>query len=95
METSARTVIYNFTEKRSHFGMAPRNRFTPYFGPGLGMSLTFYIYFTPAPNNKLTVYFVAAPIRGNFVSCVMSFWENDQINPGRLPPLLEQVMKLK
>lgn len=43
----------------------------------------------------LTVYFVAVPVRNNFVSCVMSFWNNDQINPSGLPPLLEQVMKLK
>ncbi|MEO7872449.1 MAG: hypothetical protein ABIT08_07670 [Bacteroidia bacterium] len=43
----------------------------------------------------LTVYFVAAPVRNNFVSCVMSFWNNDQINPSGLTPLLEQVMKIK
>ncbi|MHC1778334.1 MAG: hypothetical protein AB9834_23235 [Lentimicrobium sp.] len=42
----------------------------------------------------LTIYFVAAPVRGHYVSCVMSFWNNDQINPGGLPPLMEQVMKL-
>lgn len=44
---------------------------------------------------SLTVYYVAAPVRNNFVSCVMSFWNNDQINPSGLPPLLEQIMKLK
>ena len=43
----------------------------------------------------LTIYFVAAPVRQNSVSCVMSFWNNDQINPSGLAPLLEQVMKLK
>ena len=43
----------------------------------------------------LTIYFVAAPVRQNFISCVMSFWNNDAINPSGLPPLLEQVMKLK
>jgi hypothetical protein len=43
----------------------------------------------------LTIYFVAAPARQNFVSCVMSFWNNDSINPSGLPPLLEEVMKLK
>lgn len=43
----------------------------------------------------LTIYFVAAPVRLNFVSCVMSFWNNDQINPSGLSPLLEQVMKIK
>jgi len=95
VETSARKVIYNFTEKRSHFRMPQGNRSIPYFGPGLGISLTFYIYLTPAPSHKLMFYFVAAPVRGNFVSCVLSFWENDPINSGGLPPLLEQVMKLK
>jgi hypothetical protein len=43
----------------------------------------------------LTIYFVAAPVRQNYVSCVMSFWNNDQINPSGLAPLLEQVMKLE
>jgi hypothetical protein len=42
----------------------------------------------------LTIYFVAAPAKQNFVSCVMSFWNNDTINPSGLPPLLEEVMKL-
>lgn len=43
----------------------------------------------------LTVYFVAAPVRKHNVSCVMSFWNNDQISPSGLAPLLEEVMKLK
>ncbi|MFT3704512.1 MAG: hypothetical protein QM802_19245 [Agriterribacter sp.] len=43
----------------------------------------------------LTIYFVASPAKQNFVSCVMSFWNNDNINPSGLPPLLEQVMQLK
>lgn len=43
----------------------------------------------------LTIYFVSAPVRGNYVSCVMSFWNNDVVNPSGLSPLLEQVMKLK
>lgn len=42
----------------------------------------------------LTIYFVTAPVRQNYVSCVMSFWNNDQINPSGLAPLLEQVMRL-
>lgn len=43
----------------------------------------------------LTIYYVAEKVRGNFMSCVMSFWNNDQINPEtKLPPLLEKVMKL-
>jgi len=44
---------------------------------------------------SLTIYFVAAPVRGNFVSCVMSYWNLDAIGPSGLPPLLEEVMKLK
>jgi len=44
----------------------------------------------------LTVYFVSAPVRKQYVSCVMSFWNNDMVNPGTgLPGLLSQVMKLK
>ena len=46
-------------------------------------------------SNQLTIYLVSAAVRDNFVSCVMSFWRSDQINPSGLPPLLEQVMKLK
>ncbi|WP_126973226.1 hypothetical protein [Gynurincola endophyticus] len=44
---------------------------------------------------NLTIYFVAAPVRDHYVSCVMSFWNNDQINAGGLSPLLEQIMKLR
>lgn len=43
----------------------------------------------------LTIYFVASPAKQNFVSCIMSFWNNDSVNPSGLPPLLEEVMKLK
>lgn len=46
-------------------------------------------------SKTLTIYFVAAAVRDNYVSCVMSFWNNDQINPSGLPPLLELVMKLQ
>lgn len=42
----------------------------------------------------LTIYYVASLVRGNFVSCVMSFWNNDIINKSGLPSLLEEVMKL-
>ena len=44
---------------------------------------------------NLTIYFIAAPVRGHYVSCVMSFWNNDYITPGGLAPLLDVVMKLK
>lgn len=43
----------------------------------------------------LTVYFVSAPVRQNFVSCVMSYWNNDSVNPSGLPTLLDQIMTLK
>ncbi|PIX14865.1 MAG: hypothetical protein COZ74_01790 [Flavobacteriaceae bacterium CG_4_8_14_3_um_filter_31_8] len=44
----------------------------------------------------LTIYYVAEKVRENYMSCVMSFWNNDEINPEtKLPPLLEKVMKLK
>ena len=45
---------------------------------------------------SLTVYYVAENVRNKNVSCVMSFWNNDQINDEtKLPPLLEKLMKLK
>lgn len=45
---------------------------------------------------SLTIYYVAENVRTKNVSCVMSFWNNDQINPEtKLPPLLEKFMKLK
>lgn len=43
----------------------------------------------------LTVYYVALEVRGNYVSCVLSFWNNDVITEKGLPPLLEAVMQLK
>ena len=46
-------------------------------------------------STKLIIYYVSVPLRGNFVSCVMSFWESDPIQPSGLPRLLEQVMRLK
>ena len=46
-------------------------------------------------SRRLTVYYVAAPVRGHFVSFVGSFWADDTINPATdLPPLLESVLKL-
>ncbi|MDO5615979.1 MAG: hypothetical protein Q4G16_07305 [Cruoricaptor ignavus] len=45
---------------------------------------------------SLTVYYIAENVRNKNISCVMSFWNNDQINPEtKLPPLLEKFMKLK
>lgn len=43
----------------------------------------------------LTVYYVASKVRNNYVSCCMSFWNNDTIIGSGLSPLLEEVMKIK
>lgn len=43
----------------------------------------------------LTVYYVAEKVRDNYVSCVMSFWNNDNLTKDGLAPLLEEVMHLK
>ena len=43
----------------------------------------------------LTIFYVATEVRGNYVSCVLSFWNNDTITENGLAPLLEKVMKLK
>ncbi len=43
---------------------------------------------------NLTIYYISAKVRDNYVSCVLSFWNNDMINPSGLPPLLEQVMSI-
>jgi hypothetical protein len=43
----------------------------------------------------LTTYYVATEVRGNYVSCVMSFWNNDKITQNGISPLLEEVMKIK
>lgn len=43
----------------------------------------------------LTIYYVAAPVRGNYVGCVLSHWNNDQIEENGLPLLLGEVMELK
>lgn len=43
----------------------------------------------------LTIYYVATEVRGNYVSSVLSFWNNDTITENGLAPLLEKVMKLK
>lgn len=43
----------------------------------------------------LTIYYIASEVRGNYVSCVLSFWDNDAITENGLAPLLEKVIKLK
>ncbi|WP_299617170.1 hypothetical protein [uncultured Tenacibaculum sp.] len=44
---------------------------------------------------SLTVFYVACKVRNNYVSCILSFWNNDSIRKSGLPPLLEEVMKIK
>lgn len=43
----------------------------------------------------LTIYLVAAPVRGKFVSCVISHWNNDGLDNNGLPGLAAEVMTLK
>lgn len=43
----------------------------------------------------LTIYLVAATVRNYNVSCMMSFWNNDEINESGLPTLIDQVMALE
>jgi hypothetical protein len=45
-------------------------------------------------STKLIIFYVSVPLRGNFVSCVMSYWESDPVQPSGLPRLLDQVMRL-
>ncbi|WPO79921.1 hypothetical protein [Flavobacterium sp. KACC 22761] len=44
---------------------------------------------------ELTIFYVACKVRDNYVSCCMSFWNNDTITESGLAPLLEKVMQLK
>ncbi|MEQ6122787.1 hypothetical protein AAON49_01135 [Pseudotenacibaculum sp. MALMAid0570] len=44
---------------------------------------------------NLIVYYVAEKIRNKYVSCILSHWNNDRIQPNGLPALLGEVMKLK
>lgn len=43
----------------------------------------------------LTIYYVASKVRENYVSCCMSFWNNDTLTDNGLAPLLEKIMQLK
>ncbi|MFP2996024.1 hypothetical protein ABN763_08935 [Spongiivirga sp. MCCC 1A20706] len=43
----------------------------------------------------LTIYYVTAPVRANYVGCVLSHWNNDVIQENGLPLLLGEVMSLK
>ncbi len=55
----------------------------------------FYTFLMGGGRKTLTIYYVAEKVRGNYISCVLSHWSNDRINPSGLPPLLEKVMNLK
>ena len=46
-----------------------------------------------AGGDSLIIYYVSEKIRGQNVSCVMSFWNNDNITTNGITPLLEEVMK--
>jgi len=43
----------------------------------------------------LTIYYVASKVRENYVSCCMSFWNNDAKTESGLAPLLSEVMQIK
>ena len=44
----------------------------------------------------LTIYYVAQQVRGRYIGCVMSYWDNDVIHSNTgLPYLLSKVMTLK
>ena len=44
----------------------------------------------------LNIYYIAENVRDRNISCVMSFWNNDDINPKtKLPALLEKIISLK
>jgi hypothetical protein len=61
----------------------------------VGFSGTTSLAVSMSGGKTLTVYYVNTFIRGKYVCCVMSFWNNDRIQPSGLPPLLEKVMTLK
>jgi hypothetical protein len=56
------------------------------FGAGIGIMVG---------AKRLIIYYVAAKVRDNYVSCVLSYWNNDKLNENGLTPLLGEVMKLK
>ena len=43
----------------------------------------------------LTVYYVAVSVRDNCVSCVLSHWDSDLIEPSGFPKLFEEIMQPK
>jgi hypothetical protein len=44
---------------------------------------------------NLIVYYIVEEIEGKYVSCILSHWDNDRIQPNGLPALLGEVMSLE
>jgi len=44
---------------------------------------------------NLTVFYVSTEVRNRYISCIMSYWNNDVKTDSGLPPLLEEIMKLQ
>lgn len=44
---------------------------------------------------SLIIYYVAVKVRNNYVSCILSHWNNDNISESGLPLLFNKVMSLK
>jgi hypothetical protein len=44
-------------------------------------------------SNVLVVYYVTGKVRGKFVTCVLSHYEDDK-GANKLPPLLSEVLEL-
>ncbi|MGQ3013560.1 MAG: hypothetical protein ACT6QS_07630 [Flavobacteriales bacterium] len=45
-------------------------------------------------SNRIRAYYVAAPVRGRYIACIMSHYD-DEAKEGSLPPLLSEVMRLQ
>ncbi|MBL0911871.1 MAG: hypothetical protein IBJ09_05810 [Bacteroidia bacterium] len=45
-------------------------------------------------SNRIRAYYVAAPVRGRYIACIMSHYD-DEAKEGSLPPLLSEVMRLE
>ena len=44
---------------------------------------------------NLIVYHIAEEINEKYLSCILSHWDNDRIQPSVLPALLEKLMFLE
>ena len=45
-------------------------------------------------SNVLIIYYIAQEVRGKYIHCVLSYFD-DQAKAGKLPPLLSEVMRIK